>query len=67
MFVDAFVTFGKGAFKDTGEGYSWPTAGVIVSTIYEVTATDEDGNTVIVLRILIQTENGEILNWTIIQ
>ena len=60
------MTFAEGDFANSPEGYSWPTAEVVVETIYDITAFDSDGNEITVLQVVVVGLAGEFTYWNII-
>ena len=60
LFVDANVSLDGSLVM-----YSWPTAAVIVETVYIITATLPDGTVITILTVVIQEEDGQITTWTI--
>ncbi|MCH8988338.1 MAG: DUF11 domain-containing protein [Chloroflexi bacterium] len=59
---DLLVDFGGGSFSE--DRYTWPAALVSVKDVYDVIATDDDGNIlVIALQVWIGDENGVINTW----
>ena len=61
---DLLVDFGGGSFSE--DRYSWPTALVSVKDVYDVTATDDEGNTVVIaLQLWIGDQNGIINTWSL--
>ncbi len=61
---DLLVDFGGGSFSE--DRYSWPTALVSVKDVYDVTATDDEGNAqVIALQVWIGDLNGVINTWNL--
>ena len=62
--VDLLVDFGGGTFPE--QVYTWPTAVVAIKDVYEVTATDENGNEILIdLQVWVQGEDGLISVWNI--
>ena len=60
---DLLVDLGGGSFDDI---YSWPTALVSVKDVYNVTATDDQGNQVLIsAQVWIGDENGVVSTWTL--
>lgn len=61
--VDLLANF-AGAFPE--KVYSWPTAVIVIKDVYNVTATDADGNEyVIALQVWVQGPDGVIASWNI--
>lgn len=59
---DLLIEFGNGLFSE--DRYTWPTALVSVKDVYDVTATDDEGNTVVIaLQVWIGDLNGVINTW----
>ena len=62
--VDLLVDFEVGTFDE--KVYTWPTAIVAIKDIYNVTATDADGNEIVIdLQVQVQGEDGLIASWNI--
>ncbi|PKB70934.1 MAG: hypothetical protein BZY87_07515, partial [SAR202 cluster bacterium Io17-Chloro-G6] len=61
--VDLLAEFGNGAFSE--KVYTWPTALVSITDVYDVTAIGPDGSMVIDLQVLVQGEEGMIASWNI--
>ena len=61
---DLLVDFGGGSFSE--DRYTWPTALVSIKDVYDVTVTDDEGNTVVIsLQVWIGDENGVINTWSL--
>ena len=61
--ADLLVDF-DGSFPE--QVYTWPTAVVSIKDVYDVTATDEDGNEIVIdLQVWLQGENGLVATWII--
>ena len=62
--VDLLVDFEIGTFD--AKLYTWPTAVVSIKDVYDVTATDADGNEYLIdLQVFVEGEDGTIANWSI--